>query len=56
MTYVCGKWIKICGKRDKYIRNGFTMLEVASEFDKRLKYVGNGVDLWEMAKICVEMA
>ena len=28
------------------------MLETAEEFDKRLKYVGNNVDLWEIAKIC----
>ena len=24
-------------------------------FEKRLKYVGNDVDLWEMAQICGEM-
>ena len=24
----------------KYLRNDFTMLEMAEEFDKRLKYVG----------------
>ena len=24
-------------------------------FEKRLKYVGNDVDLWEMAQICWEM-
>ena len=24
-------------------------------FEKRLKYVGNDVDLWEMAPICGEM-
>ena len=24
-------------------------------FEKRLKYVGNDLDLWEMAQICVEM-
>ena len=24
-------------------------------FEKRLKYVGNGVDLWEMTQICEEM-
>ena len=24
-------------------------------FEKRPKYVGNDVDLWEMAQICVEM-
>ena len=28
------------GARLKYLRNGFTMLEMALEFDKRLKYVG----------------
>ena len=27
------------GARLKYLRNGFTMLEMASEFDKLLKYV-----------------
>ena len=28
------------GARHKYLRNGFNMLEMAEEFDKRLKYVG----------------
>ena len=28
------------GARLKYLINGFTMLEMAEEFDKRLKYVG----------------
>ena len=32
----------MCGKRLKYIKNGFTMLEMALELEKRLKYVGNG--------------
>ena len=32
------------------------MWEMAQVFQKRLKYVGNDVDLWEMAKICGEMA
>ena len=27
------------------------MLEMAEEFEKRFKYVGNDVDLWEIAKI-----
>ena len=31
------------GTRLKYLRNGLTMLEMALEFDKRLKYVGNGL-------------
>ena len=61
---------QMCGKRLKYLRNGFTMLEMACEFDKRLicgksriyvgngssirkrlKNVGNGVDMWKMAQI-----
>ena len=33
----------------KYLRNGLTMLEMDLEFDKRLKYVGNDVYMWEMA-------
>ena len=37
------------GAQLKYLRNGFTMLEMAKEFDKRLKYVGNDVYMWEMA-------
>ena len=31
------------------------MWEMAQVFQKRLKYVGNDVDLWEMAQICGEM-
>ena len=30
------------------------MWEMALVFEKRLKYVGNDVDLFEIAKICVE--
>ena len=33
----------------KYLRNGFTILEMAYEFEKRLKYAGNDVDMLEMA-------
>ena len=32
------------------------MWEMAQAFQKRLKYVGNDVDLYEMAQICGEMA
>ena len=32
------------------------MWEMAYVFEKRLKYVGNDVDLREMAQICGEMA
>ena len=47
--------VSMRGKRLKYLRNGFTVLEMTKEFDKRLIYVGNDVDLWEMAQICGEM-
>ena len=39
---------QIHGARLKCLRNGFTMLEMALEFDKRLKYVGNDECMWEM--------
>ena len=37
------------GKRLKYLRNHFTMLELTQEFDKRLIYVLNDVYIWELA-------
>ena len=40
---------QIHGTRLKYLRNGFTMLEMPKEFDKRFKYVVNDVYIWEMA-------
>ena len=36
-------------ERLKYLRNGLTVLEMAQEFEKRLKYLGNDVYMWEMA-------
>ena len=39
---------QIHGARIKYLRNVLTMLEMAKEFDKHLKYVGNDVYMWEM--------
>ena len=36
------------GKRLKYLRNHFTMLEMTQEFDKRLIYVLNDVYIWEL--------
>ena len=35
--------------------NDVYILELVQVFEKRLKYVGNDVDLWEMAQICGEM-
>ena len=31
------------------------MWEMAQVFEKQLNYVGNDLDLWEMAQICLEM-
>ena len=39
----------MCGKRIKYVRNGFTMLLMILEFDKRLICMGNDVCMWEIA-------
>ena len=37
------------GERLTYFRNSCTMLEMALEFDKRLKYLGNDECMCEMA-------
>ena len=39
----------MCGGRLKYLRNGYSMLEMTKEFDKWFMYVGNDVQMWEMA-------
>ena len=39
----------MCGKRIKYLRNGFTMLKMIKEFDKRLICMGNDVCMCKMA-------
>ena len=36
------------GARHKYLKNGLTMLEMALNFDKWLKYVGNDVYILEL--------
>ena len=48
IAMVCGKWLRSMGHGLRIFRNGFTMLKMALEFDKRLKYVGNEVCMWEM--------
>ena len=35
--------------------NDVYILEISQVFEKRLNYVGNDLDVWEMAEICVEM-
>ena len=42
MAQTHGTWLK-------YLRNGFTMMEMALEFEKRFKYVINDVYILEMA-------
>ena len=39
----------MCCKRLEYLRNGFSMLEMTKEFDKRFTFVENDVHMWEMA-------
>ena len=54
LTQRFGKWpniwkmAQIHGARLKYLRNGFSMLEMTKQFDKLLEYVGNDVCMWEM--------
>ena len=42
---------QIHGTQLQYLRSGFTMLEMATEFDKRFKCVGNDVYIFEMAQV-----
>ena len=42
------------GTRLKYLRNGFTLLEMTEELDKRHIYVLNDVYMWEMVYVCGE--
>ena len=35
--------------------NDVYILEMAQVFEKRLNYVGNDLDVWEMAHVCGEM-
>ena len=41
----------MCGKRIKYLSNGFTILKMFYEFDKFLLCMGNVVCIWEIAYI-----
>ena len=40
-------WMR--GERIKYLRNGFTMLKMIKEFQKRLICMGNDACIWEIA-------
>ena len=42
---------QIHGAKLKYLRNGFTILEMAEEIDKRFKYVENDVYIQKMAQV-----
>ena len=39
------------GKQLKYLRNGFTLLEMTEEFVTRQIYVLNDVYMWEMSSV-----
>ena len=41
----------MCCKRLKNLRDGFTLLEMTSESDRWLIYVGNDVYMYEMSKL-----
>ena len=39
------------GNDKRYVGNGQNMCKMAEVFEKRLKYVRNDLEIWEMAKI-----
>ena len=41
--------VSICGERIQYLKIGFRMLQMTSEFYKRFIYGENDVYMWEMA-------
>ena len=41
----------MCGKRILYLRNGFIMLKMISDFDKRIICMGKDACIWEIAYI-----
>ena len=57
LTQRFGKWPKsLLNGLDTWdtalvFEKGFTMLEMAQEFDKRFKYVGNDVYIWDLAQV-----
>ena len=42
-------------KWHNYLTNGSKMWKRTQRFGKWPKYLGHDLDLWEMAKICMEM-
>ena len=48
---VFGKWLRSMGHGLSIRETAFAMLEMALEFDKRFKYVGNDVYMRETAKV-----
>ena len=51
MAKIFGKWLRYMGHGLSFRKTAFILLEMAYEFDKRFKYVGNDVYLWEMAQV-----
>ena len=49
MTQICEKWLKYVLKRLNYLTNGLKMWKMTQRFGKWPKYLGNGLDTWDMA-------
>ena len=49
MAQICGKWLKYVGKWLNWLTNGLIMWKVTQRFGKFPKYLGNGLDAWDMA-------
>ena len=50
------KWLKNLTNGLNMWKMTYIFGKLAQVFEKRLNYVGNDLDLWEMAQICVEMS
>ena len=47
MALLCWKWLTNFVKRLNYVGEDVYMVEMAKVYEKRPKYVGNDVDVWE---------
>ena len=49
MTQICGKWLKYVGISRNYLINGLKMWKMTQRVGKFPKYLGNGLDTWDLA-------
>ena len=52
---LCWKWLKNLTSSLNMCEMTYICRKWLKNFQKRVKYVGNDVEMWELAKICWEM-